>query len=39
MMLLGYRVKKGDKIYWRAVKLIAALISYSAFLMLLWINT
>lgn len=39
MMLLGYLVKKGDEFYWKIFKLVAAVISYSATLLLLWFNT
>ncbi|SMD33132.1 hypothetical protein SAMN04488029_1497 [Reichenbachiella faecimaris] len=39
MMLLSYLVKKGDEFYWKMFKLIAAVISYSSFLLLLWVNT
>lgn len=39
MMLLSYLIKKGDEFYWKTLKLVAALISYSAFLILLWVNT
>lgn len=38
MMLLSYLVKKGDEFYWRMLKFAIALISYSAFLLLLWVN-
>lgn len=39
MMLLSYLVKKGDEFYWKIFKLVAAVISYSSFLLLLWFNT
>lgn len=38
MMLLSFLVQKGDEFFWKLLKLFVAVLSYSALMLMLWVN-